>query len=556
MSSLESAPLNGAEPVTNPIAKKRGFGNSKSQSKKHKIQPNDRKEGSNNEVLLADVKKLSRLHAPATEKTENNSAFKKLPNNQLPAPFTELDVEVSDISSIGDGLAWDDSLKHVLVVPFTVPGDVVRVKIIKHFPDERYSLTDFVKVLSASPMRDDSGIKCKYFSTCSGCQLQMLSYPEQLAHKKRIVEKAYKNFSELPPEAIPAVGDTIASPLQYGYRTKLTPHFDGPPGKRNRQARKNGTVQPFETVPPIGFMAKGPKKILDIEDCPIGTEAVRLGMKRERKRVAEELETYKRGATLLLRENTIRKHKNTNSTPGAPSETLEGGLPVVHPPPNNTSKEYVEEKTCISDSRAIATEYIGEFKFENSAGAFFQNNNSILPRFIEYIRQNILPPVQSDENKISHLIDAYCGSGLFTITLSSLFTSSIGIDISSQSIDSARSNAKNNSIPNATFIAADAPALFAEVTYPPAETVMIIDPPRKGCDESFLRQLLSYGPSRVVYVSCNVHTQARDVGFLVGDTKGYEIESITGFDFFPQTGHVEGVAVLSKRAVTTKESST
>ena len=87
---------------------------------------------------------------------------------------------------------------------------------------------------------------------------------------------------------------------------------------------------------------------------------------------------------------------------------------------------------------------------------------------------------------------------------------------------------------------------------------MVIDPPRKGCDESFLRQLLRYSPARVVYVSCNVHTQARDVGLLVGGMKGvdggfgpgngaYEIENLRGFDFFPQTGHVEGVAVLRRK---------
>ena len=104
-------------------------------------------------------------------------------------------------------------------------------------------------------------------------------------------------------------------------------------------------------------------------------------------------------------------------------------------------------------------------------------------------------------------------------------------------------------------MAGDADALFAKVTFPAAETVVVIDPPRKGCDENFLRQLVQFGPERVVYVSCNVHTQARDVGMLVGgmasvnEGKGiYEIESLRGLAVFPQTGHVEGVAVLRKKA--------
>lgn len=97
-------------------------------------------------------------------------------------------------------------------------------------------------------------------------------------------------------------------------------------------------------------------------------------------------------------------------------------------------------------------------------------------------------------------------------------------------------------------MAADAPELFKSVEFPHDKTVVVIDPPRKGCDESFLNQLLKFAPRRVVYVSCNVHTQARDVGVLVMGKDGvkYEIESLRGFDFFPQTGHVEGVAVLNR----------
>ena len=107
------------------------------------------------------------------------------------------------------------------------------------------------------------------------------------------------------------------------------------------------------------------------------------------------------------------------------------------------------------------------------------------------------------------------------------------------------------------FIAADASSLFTSLdpaTFKPEETLVVLDPPRKGCDESFIRQLIKFGPQRICYVSCNVHTQARDVGWLVagfeqdGERSGglYEIESLRGFDFFPQTGHVESIAFLRK----------
>ncbi len=534
------------------------------------------KEGSNEEILLFDVQSLlSRSESSRQVDDERAKVGEKSdPINKYSPPerFSELEVRISELSSTGDGLGLSTTSDHVYVVPFTAPGDLVQAKIVNYFPQAQYTLTDFVGVIEPGPHRDDALIKCSYFAKCAGCQIQMLPYEAQLRHKKSIVEKAFRNFSSLTLEVIPAVGNTIGSPLQYGYRTKLTPHFDGPPGSMNRKAKREGSQRKgFTEVPPIGFMMKGTRKTIDIEDCPIGTDAVREGIKVERKKIAEEISKYTRGATILLRETTVRKPRHSSGSI-APSSTAaqvhgEKATKEIELPSNSTdetstaehkigidgvpvdSVPYVEHKTYITDQRAISTEYVDRYGFKNTAGAFFQNNNSILPRFTAYIRDHIVPPSKcTDTLPLKYLIDAYCGSGLFTVTLSSLFVSSKGIDIAGASIVSARENATANKISNASFMTADASQLFHEVTYPPEETVVIIDPPRKGCDDAFLQQLLKFGPQRVLYVSCNVHTQARDVGKLVegvGDCR-YEIESLQGFDFFPQTGHVEGVAVLSR----------
>ncbi|EPE26644.1 S-adenosyl-L-methionine-dependent methyltransferase [Glarea lozoyensis ATCC 20868] len=539
------------------------------------------KEGSNDEVLIADIRALlaAQKLSDATsvidttaEKTGDppagsdilaaeSSVVETKDNGQeevvegkktpLPAPFSEIEVTVQEISSTGDGLATHSSSNQIYVVPFTAPGDVVKVKVIKHFEKERYSLTDFLSVVTPGPLRDDSRINCKYFSKCGGCQFQMMDYSEQLKHKKRIVEKAFKNFSELSPKLVPTIRDTIGSPLQYGYRTKLTPHFDGPPGHLSKQDKRNGVRNFFTEPPPIGFMLKGQRKTLDIEDCPIGTDAVRMGMKRERANVVKNLKTYKKGVTILLRESTERVQNDDEKASTTPDDSIKVQGP-----------KHTDFKTCITDNNATSTEYIDDFVFTNTAGAFFQNNNSILPDFTQYIRENILPPPSPTAPAIKYFIDAYSGSGLFTITLSSLFKTSVGIDIAEPSIVSARQNAALNNLPpeQCKFIAADAPKLFNSIQYPKDETVVVLDPPRKGCDESFLNQLLNFAPRRVVYVSCNVHTQARDVGVLVRGMKGsktrYEIESLRGFDFFPQTGHVEGVAVLNRVEVDTSTSAT
>jgi tRNA (uracil-5-)-methyltransferase len=498
--------------------------------------------GTNEEILLEDVTALIKK---LTVGKDGNVASKDLPER-----LTEIEVQIKEISSTGDGLGFQEGSDsdQVYVVPFTAPGDKVTAKIFKHFEKEKYTMADFIKVNSPSEHRDQSLVKCPYFSSCSGCQFQMLPYDFQLQHKRSIVEKAYKNFSNLPPELIPVIGDTIGSPLQYGYRTKLTPHFDGPPDARRSDGR-HGIRRTFKEMPPIGFMKKGTRITMDIEDCPIGTDAIRNGNKRERKRVAAELANYKKGATILLRESTERIPKSEYD-----ASKEEDKDAVIE-----ERGDFIHRKTCVTDPNAKTTEYIDDtFQFVNPAGSFFQNNNSILPVFTQYIREHILPT--TPEHNITHLIDAYSGSGLFTITLSALFKSSLGIDISSSSIDSATTNARLNNLPNTTtrFIAADAAKLFASISSPAKETVVMIDPPRKGCDESFLRQLVEYGPQRVVYVSCNVHTQARDVGVLVGGMMGvdggfgkgegcYEIESLRGFDFFPMTGHVEGVAVLRRK---------
>ncbi|KAI1214315.1 S-adenosyl-L-methionine-dependent methyltransferase [Annulohypoxylon truncatum] len=561
--------------------------NKKSQKKARKRE-RDMTTGSAEEVLAVDIQKLT--ESLNRDDDGNNEANGTLPEN-LPEEGSEIEVDIVELASTGEGLALQKGSKRIYLVPFAVPGDTVKVKVYRHM-QEGYTVADFISVVKPAPSRDDSRIQCKYFATCAGCQFQMLDYDEQLRIKKRIVEKAFQNFSQLPPELVPAVQDTIGSPLQYGYRTKLTPHFDGPQGWRKTQV-------PFKERPPIGFMPKGKRTTIDIEDCPIGTDAVRLGMRSERARMAREYGNYTRGATILLRESTQRIPKKQAGTPSSPKESAEGEAPRSRspsiPPPDADSicvetDTYTDIKTCITDNNAVSTEYVGPYVFHNLAGQFFQNNNSILPLVTSYIRSNILPPDTSSSSSssssssgppITRLIDAYSGSGLFTITLSPLISGgSVGIDIADASIAYASRNARANKLSpdRARFVAADAKELFipaVRARYPADETVVVLDPPRKGCDVDFLGQLLDFGPRRVVYVSCNVHTQARDVGILVrgevdvdmggvGDgeeggsgglgAKGtagkkktrYAIESLRGFDFFPQTSHVEGVCVLNR----------
>lgn len=552
--------------------------------------PKPRSEGTHDEILAHELRELH-LSTPAPSSSADHP---------LPEPLkSTIPLTIHTLSSTGDGLAVHTNHPgHTFIVPFSLPGDVVLAKPVRHVhpladhEPPSHTVCDLLSIESPSADRDDARIGCRYFASCSGCQFQMADYDYQLAHKRRIVEKAYRFFSGLPADLVPEVAPTVGSPLQYGYRTKLTPHFDGPPG--GRRAGRKGETARFESVPEIGFMKKGTRRTLDIEECPIGTPSVQKGLIRERQRVAEQLDKYRRGATILLRETTARfptSPSEETPTPDmlplhsaeSPATATYSALAADPTATFDHHPTHTDIHTCTSANNSTTTEYVDAHVFQNPANAFFQNNNSILPTFTAYIRDQLRPHCPPLRN----LIDAYSGSGLFTIALAPLFHHTIGIDISAESIASARTNAALNRVaaeaaaeatspprdrrnssspppdssPSVAFSAGTAANIFAAIPphFRPADTALVIDPPRKGCDTDFLRQLLRFGPRVVVYVSCNVHTQARDVGWLLRETTsgeegsegkgGYAIASLRGFDFFPQTGHVEGVAVLRRRDV-------
>lgn len=469
-------------------------------------------------------------------------------------------VEIKKITSGGDGLALIDNPVHqdkkqVVIIPFGLPGDIVNIKVFKTHP--HYVECDLLDITENSNIRQNELISCKYFGKCSGCQYQHLSYDKQLEIKRKVVENAFKYFAPtlISEGLLPQVGETIASPKQYNYRTKLTPHFDMP--RRLKELKEK---------PPLGFGQKGRPKwrkdtldvggsmsILDIEECCIGTNVLNKGLTNERKKFDNDFTKYKKGATILLRENTtILDSSNSNYVEQLKDEaSTEFDTEIIsHEIVNDKDNNKLLAKTCVTNTRQIVTEYINGYIFNFSAGEFFQNNNSILPIVTKYVRDNLqLPePIDGQENK-KYLVDAYCGSGLFSICSSKGVDKVIGVEISADSVSFAERNAKANGIENCRFIVGKAEKLFESIDVPNDRTSVILDPPRKGCDELFLDQLASYYPARIVYISCNVHSQARDVEYFIKKTdkgKNYKIESLRGFDFFPQTHHVEGVCVLSR----------
>ena len=321
---------------------------------------------------------------------------------------------------------------------------------------------------------------CPLFGECGGCQYQHLSYAKQLAWKTRQVGELMKHMAAI---TFP-VNDCLSSSQTWNYRSKITPHFE---------KAQDGDLGP------IGFLAFGRRsQLIDVPNCPIAMDTINRELPAIREGLRQRAGSFKRGATVLLR----------------------------------ATEDRVE-----TDFRAVATEHVGTLTFQFLAGDFFQNNPFILPAFTGYVAK------QAAAGGAKFLVDAYCGSGLFSLTLAASFEQVAGVEVSETSCEWARKNAAANSITNVRFLTASAEAIFDQINFPAAETAVVIDPPRKGCTPEFIAQLVKFRPARVVYVSCDPATQVRDLKQLVDG--GYQLDDVQPFDLFPHTRHLECVMTLS-----------
>ncbi|EDY82410.1 23S rRNA (uracil-5-)-methyltransferase [Verrucomicrobiia bacterium DG1235] len=412
--------------------------------------------------------------------TENHDSKPTPPRKFKPVPFEyhqEIELEIDTLTNMGQGLGRIDDW--VVMVRFALPGERVKARVYRN--DKNFSEADLVEVLTPSPHR--IAAPCPVFTECGGCQYQHFEYSAQLEWKTRQVKELLWHMVRVEHPVQPA----IASPKLYGYRSKLTPHFQ----------------VPYKDKPmTIGFLKAGTRsRYVEVEHCPLISDAMNETLTDVRADTfrRQKEKPFKKGGTLLIREH------------------LDG---------------------ITTDPKAIIREQVGDITFSFLAGEFFQNNPSILPAFTGYVRD------KARDAGAKYLVDAYCGSGLFCLTAAKDFEEAIGIEVSEQSVQYAVQNAKDNQIENARFAVGDAAAIFSQIKFPGEDSAVVIDPPRKGSSEDFLNQLIAFGPRSVIYVSCNPATQMRDLQVLLGG--GYAIDEIQPFDLFPQTRHLECVVVLKK----------
>jgi 23S rRNA (uracil1939-C5)-methyltransferase/tRNA (uracil-5-)-methyltransferase len=402
-----------------------------------------------------------------------------------------VEVTIDDISFEGLGVGRyktkdDVSAGIVVMVPFTIPGEVVRARIFR--VHKTYCEADLLEVLSKSPDRVKP--PCKYFGVCGGCQFQHISLQRQRRIKEDLVRSLFARIGGLGNVSIDAI---MATDEAFNYRTKLTPQYTS--------LDRHGNFS-------VGFQEHSRRSIVDVQECMIATEDVN--------------KAYAQARDELFCSGSLDGKPLLNSKKA-------GSL--------NIRESYGEE--VVMNYTSLVTAMVGNLTFRFPAGSFFQNNKYILKPLVDYVLS------EASAGGCSSFVDTYCGSGLFAISASNRFSRVIGVEIDEQAVQCAQSNAELNGITNARFICSTSSKIFGQLeNFPANDTVVVIDPPRKGCDESFLSQLFAYGPSRLVYVSCDPSTQARDARVIVDN--GYEISRITPFDLFPQTRHVENVVTFIK----------
>jgi 23S rRNA (uracil1939-C5)-methyltransferase len=450
-------------------------------------------------------------------------------------PIAKNDTIELDIASLGyDGQGAGRYGGLVVFVPFALPGERVRAHIVK--VARGYAVGKLMELLRPAP--DRAVPRCPVFGRCGGCALQHMAYPAQLAFKREAVAGALRKIGGIEnPEVLPVIG--MAEPWRY---------------------RNKGTF-PIKTGDACGGVVAGmyaPRshRIVPVDDCPIQPEAVNAALAAVLRWANENgVQPYgeETGAG-LLRGVLARSFAETGETLVAlvtngeklPAKNelikaLKSAVPGLAGIVQNINTENTNvvlgprEKTVWG--RPFAAAGLGGLAFAVGARSFFQVNTEQMERL--YAEAAEAAGLTGSEL----VVDAYCGVGTIGQYMAARAGRVIGIESVPESVEEARRSAERNGIANAGYVCGRAEDVLADMAAKGLKPdVILMDPPRKGCDAKFLEAAAATGASRLVYVSCNPSTMARDIQILL--EKGYELKKVQPVDMFPQTADVECVGLM------------
>ncbi|MBE6023305.1 MAG: 23S rRNA (uracil(1939)-C(5))-methyltransferase RlmD [Cellulosilyticum sp.] len=442
------------------------------------------------------------------------------------------EIKIIDMGEGGEGIGKINDF--TVFIPDVLLGDRVEVCLTK--VKKSYGFGKMVRLIEPSPYRQEG--KCVQEKECGGCQFQSLNYCKQLEWKRKKVENCLTRIGKIENVT---VAPTLGMEEPYHYRNKAQYPI----------RMVDGKVE-------IGFFAPKSRRVIPVTDCciqhPINSQIIQ--------RVKDFLTQYEisiyndeshRGLVRHLMIKTGYKAQDVmvclviNGKHMPHSEALVESLKelpeiksiVLNHHTDKTPVILGKDCTVLYGHESI-TEQIGDLKFKVSPLAFFQVN----PTQTEVLYQKALDFAELTEDEI--VWDAYCGIGTISLFLAQKAKKVYGVEIIPEAIENAKENAKLNGLTNTEFYAGKAEEIIPELYKKGvvADTI-VVDPPRKGCDEKLLETLKVMAPQKIVYVSCDPATLARDLAYLTKEA-GYSVEEVQPVDMFPHSAHIETIVKLSK----------
>ena len=443
-------------------------------------------------------------------------------------------VDIVDIGQGGVGIGKYDGF--TVFVEGGLINDKVKVKINKS--KKNYAVGDIVEIIERSPFRVDR-LCSDSLKDCGGCQIQELDYKKQLEIKTNEVKQVISRIGKLENVTI---YDTIGMEEPFRYRNKA-----------------QFPIQKINGAPAIGFYKKKSHDIIPTNKCIIQHDIndkiiqiiktyinaydVSIYDEKTHTGVLRHLVTkigFTTGEVMVVLVANGKKLPYLNELASVLEENIPGFKTLVVNVNREKTNVILGKENRVIYGEGKINDYIGDLVFEISPLSFFQVN----PVQTEVLYNKALEYAELKENDT--VFDIYCGIGTISLFLAQKATKVYGIEIVEAAIEDAKINARLNKLDNTEFYAGKAEEVVPKM-YKEGKTanVVVVDPPRKGCDDKVLDTIVSMAPDRVVYVSCNPSTLARDLAYL--DERGYKCVEIQPVDMFPHTMHVECVAKIIKK---------
>jgi 23S rRNA (uracil1939-C5)-methyltransferase len=442
-------------------------------------------------------------------------------------------IDITGMGYEGEGVGKIENF--TVFVQGALLGESVKIKIVK--VAKNYAYGKLLEVNQPSKHRKEPG--CGIYKSCGGCQMQHMSYEGQLEFKTQRVKDVMERIAKLQHVI---VHDTLGMKEPYRYRNKV----QLPVGKVNGQVR-------------IGFYAPRSHDITDMDTCGIQHDIADKVVKLTREWIIKHnIEPYneltdkgivrhimirrgfKTGEVMVVVVTKEEKLPYLKEFVEVMRNNIEGLKSVIQNINSKKTNVILGDKNKTLWGEGIITDYIDEFKFNISPMSFFQVN----PIQTEVLYNKALEYADLSGNEV--VFDAYCGTGTISLFLSQKAKKVYGVEIVPEAIEDAKKNALQNNVANVEFLVGESEKVIPELINKGIKAdVVVVDPPRKGCERSLLEAMSNMQPQRIVYVSCDPATLARDLGIL--KELGYKTVEIQPVDMFPQTAHVETVVLIERK---------